>query len=99
MVTLFPHLQVKAMYEELAGSLGELMKKRRSGVVAALVAACGSKGCCQREICAELEKVSKRIVFTSVGTRVTSWGWLEVTCGSKGCCQREICAELEKVRV
>ncbi|MEW5306821.1 MAG: hypothetical protein WDW36_009259 [Sanguina aurantia] len=46
--------QVKSMFEELQASLGELLRKRRSGVVAALVAACGRTGACQKEVCATL---------------------------------------------
>ncbi|KAJ9532532.1 hypothetical protein QJQ45_010607 [Haematococcus lacustris] len=46
--------QVQPLFEELAPSLGTLLRGRRSGVVAALVAACSRAGCCQKEMCAKL---------------------------------------------
>lgn len=42
------------MYDALSGLLSDLLRKRRSGVVAALVACCGRHGVCQREVCAAL---------------------------------------------
>ena len=54
--------QIKAMFDELAvgstggGGLGELLRRHRGGVVAALVSACGRIGACQKEACALLEK-------------------------------------------
>ncbi|GLC52285.1 hypothetical protein PLESTB_000605000 [Pleodorina starrii] len=44
----------KTMYDSLSGLLPDLLRKRRSGVVAALVACCGRHGVCQREVCAAL---------------------------------------------
>lgn len=54
--------QLKAMFDELAvgstggSGLGELLRRHRGGVVAALMAACGRMGACQKEACALLEK-------------------------------------------
>jgi hypothetical protein len=45
---------VSAIFEELQGFLGPLLLKRRSGIIAALVAACGRAGICQREACTAL---------------------------------------------
>lgn len=53
---LVPLPQVTALFEELQNFLGPLLLKRRSGVIAALVAACGRAGVCQREVCAALAK-------------------------------------------
>jgi hypothetical protein len=44
------------VFEELQGFLGPLLLKRRSGVIAALIAACGRAGACQREAAAALAK-------------------------------------------
>ncbi|GIL74790.1 hypothetical protein Vretimale_2348 [Volvox reticuliferus] len=44
----------KTMYDSLSGLLPDLLRKRRSGVVVALVACCGRHGICQREVCAAL---------------------------------------------
>ena len=44
--------QVGAIFEELSGFLGPLLLKRRSGILAALVAACGRVGANQREAAA-----------------------------------------------
>lgn len=44
------------IFDELQGFLGPLLLKRRSGVIAALVAACGRAGVCQKEVCAALAK-------------------------------------------
>ncbi len=48
--------QVRALFTELEPVLGELLKRNRSGVVAALVAACGRANVCQREVCAALAR-------------------------------------------
>ncbi|KIY97090.1 puf protein [Monoraphidium neglectum] len=48
--------QVAVVFEELQGFLGPLLLKRRSGVIAALIAACGRAGACQREAAAALAK-------------------------------------------
>jgi nucleolar protein 9 len=45
----------KSMYEELSPLIGELLARRRGGVVAALVGACGRHVACQREMCAAME--------------------------------------------
>ncbi len=42
------------LFEQLSPVLAELLRRRRGGVVAALVAACGRAGACQRELCAAL---------------------------------------------
>lgn len=47
---------VRQVFEELGPHLSDLMSRRRSGVVAALVAACGRMGVCQKETCQTLEK-------------------------------------------
>ncbi|KAG2451956.1 hypothetical protein HYH02_003730 [Chlamydomonas schloesseri] len=44
----------KALYEGLSSLLPDLLRKRRSGVVAALAACLGRHGVCQRELCAAL---------------------------------------------
>ncbi|GLI69480.1 hypothetical protein VaNZ11_014112 [Volvox africanus] len=44
----------KTMYDSLSGLLPDLLRKRRSGVVVALVACCGRHGICQREVCTAL---------------------------------------------
>ncbi|KAF5838129.1 hypothetical protein DUNSADRAFT_3379 [Dunaliella salina] len=46
--------QVQPLYEELAPCIGDLLRCRRSGVVAALLAACGRANCCQKEACSVL---------------------------------------------
>eukprot|EP00967_Tisochrysis_lutea_P096759 scaffold141890_cov20-Tisochrysis_lutea.AAC.1 len=46
--------QVQPLYEELAPCIGDLLRCRRSGVVAALLAACGRANCCQKEACSAL---------------------------------------------
>ncbi len=46
--------QVEPAVSELRASLGELLGRRRAGVVAALVAACGRAGCCHKEVCDSL---------------------------------------------
>jgi hypothetical protein len=50
------HDQVLVVFEELQNFLGPLLLKRRSGILAALVAACGRAGVCQREVCGALAK-------------------------------------------
>ncbi|GAX84255.1 hypothetical protein CEUSTIGMA_g11678.t1 [Chlamydomonas eustigma] len=47
---------VKSMFGELSGMLGDLLGRRRGGVVVSLVGACSRCGVCQREMCAALEK-------------------------------------------
>lgn len=42
------------LFGELSGQMGELLKKRRSGVVAALVAACGRTRTCESQACKAL---------------------------------------------
>ena len=47
---------IRQVFEELSPHLTDLISRRRSGVVAALVAACGRMGICQKEVCQVLEK-------------------------------------------
>lgn len=48
--------QVSVIFEELEGFLAPLLLKRRSGILAALAAACGREGVCQREVCAAIAR-------------------------------------------
>jgi hypothetical protein len=43
--------QVRMVLEELESHVGTLLKEHRGGVVAALVAATGRLGACQKEAC------------------------------------------------
>ena len=47
---------VRQVFEELGPHLSDLISRRRSGVVAALMASCGRMGVCQKEACLALEK-------------------------------------------
>ena len=45
---------MQPLYEELSPCIGDMLRRRRSGVLAALLAACGRANCCQKEACAAL---------------------------------------------
>lgn len=74
--------QVRPMFEELRRELGTLLRMRRAGVVAALVAACGRAGACQVEVCGALSDAIRA---------VPSWSALGGACCAL-CCAVLCCA-------
>lgn len=78
MIILCLRLQIKQALAELGDSFGELLSRRRSGVVAALLAAAGRLGAAQSEACRALSRgltgmpsanVEKRGLAVSLGHR------------------------------
>ena len=49
-------MQMKGVFKELEGSMGQLLSGKRAGVVAALVAAAHRTGACQESVCSGLAK-------------------------------------------
>jgi len=57
--------QVGPLYEELAPVMGDLLRCRRGGVLAALLAACGRANCCQKEACGALAAAITSMLHSS----------------------------------
>lgn len=72
-------MQVRALFLELEPFLPDLLKRRRSGVLAALAGGAGRCGACQRELCAALAKALGALPQWAGFEGARQWVW--VVCG------------------